>query len=102
MTRKIFNSIIIVAGTILLSSVIIIMGCLYNYFEDVRERGLTVTVLPGLQLMELSYMIQLQTVRNTKIIWNARKLRVHWKMERGKVTVTLIRCLKRQCIMQSG
>ena len=40
MTRKIFNSIIIVAGTILLSSVIIIMGCLYNYFEDVRERGL--------------------------------------------------------------
>lgn len=40
MTRKIFNSIIMVAGTILLASVIIIMGCLYSYFEEVRERGL--------------------------------------------------------------
>lgn len=40
MTRKIFNSIIIVAGTILLVSVIIFMGCLYGYFESVRESGL--------------------------------------------------------------
>lgn len=40
MTRRIFNSIIMVAGTILLASVIIIMGCLYSYFEGVRESGL--------------------------------------------------------------
>lgn len=40
MTRKIFNSIIIVAGMILLVSVIIFMGCLYGYFESVRESGL--------------------------------------------------------------
>lgn len=40
MTRKIFNSIIIVAGTILLASVIIIMGSLYSYFESVREKEL--------------------------------------------------------------
>lgn len=40
MTRKIFNSIIIVAGTILLASIIIIIECLYNYFEAIREQGL--------------------------------------------------------------
>lgn len=40
MTKKIFKSIILVAGTILMASMIIIMGCLYDYFEGVRERGL--------------------------------------------------------------
>ena len=40
MTKKIFESIIVVAGTILLASLIIIMGFLYNYFENVRENGL--------------------------------------------------------------
>lgn len=40
MTRKIFKSIIFVAGIILLASVVIIMGCVYEYFEDIRENGL--------------------------------------------------------------
>lgn len=40
MTRKIFNSIMIVAGMILLSGIVIIMGCLYSYFEKVRENEL--------------------------------------------------------------
>lgn len=40
MTRKIFYAIITVAGAVLLSSVVIIMGCLYSYFEEVRENGL--------------------------------------------------------------
>lgn len=40
MTRKIFNSIITVAGTILFASIVIIVGCLYHYFETVRENGL--------------------------------------------------------------
>lgn len=40
MTKKIFDSIIAVAGAVLLSSALIIMGCLYSYFEEVRENGL--------------------------------------------------------------
>lgn len=40
MTKKIFSSIMIAAGTVLLASFIIIMGVLYNYFENVRENGL--------------------------------------------------------------
>ena len=40
MTRKIFNSIMMAAGAVLLASTAIIMGCLYNYFEKVRENGL--------------------------------------------------------------
>lgn len=40
MTRKIFHSILAVAGSILLASIVIIMGCLYSYFEDLRENAL--------------------------------------------------------------
>lgn len=40
MTRKIFNSIIAATGTILLASIVIIMGFLYSYFEEVQKRSL--------------------------------------------------------------
>lgn len=40
MTNKIFKSIMAVAGAVLLASLIIIMGCLYNYFGTVREQQL--------------------------------------------------------------
>lgn len=40
MTRKIFKSILAVAGSVLFASIVIIMGCLYEYFEGVREDGL--------------------------------------------------------------
>ena len=37
MTKKIFKSILIVAGTVLLASFIIILGCLYNYFGSIQK-----------------------------------------------------------------
>lgn len=40
MTRKIFYSILSVAAAVLLSCIVIIMGVLYNYFEEVRAGGL--------------------------------------------------------------
>jgi len=40
MTRKIFKSIMIVAGAVLIASLVIIMGCLYRYFSDVQEKQL--------------------------------------------------------------
>ena len=36
MTKKIFKSIFSVAGAVLLASVVIIMGCLYEYFSDIQ------------------------------------------------------------------
>lgn len=38
MKKKIFKSIVLVAGSVLLSSLIIIMGCLYEYFGGVQEK----------------------------------------------------------------
>ena len=38
MTRKIFLSIMAAAAVVLLCSVLIIMGCLYDYFGGVQER----------------------------------------------------------------
>ena len=40
MTQKIFRSILLVAGTVLLASLIIIWGCLYGYFAGVQETQL--------------------------------------------------------------
>lgn len=40
MTKKIFKSIMIVAGTVLIASLVIIIGCLYRYFSDVQGRQL--------------------------------------------------------------
>ena len=40
MTKKIFRSIVMAAGMVLLASIFVIMGCLYEYFEKVREDGL--------------------------------------------------------------
>lgn len=40
MTGKIFRSILLVAAVMLLANLVIIMGCLYNYFMDVQEQQL--------------------------------------------------------------
>lgn len=40
MTKKIFWSIMIAAGTVLAASLIVIMGCLYSYFSDVQGKQL--------------------------------------------------------------
>ncbi len=40
MTKKIFRSILLVAGAVLLASIVVIMGCLYEYFGSVEKNQL--------------------------------------------------------------
>ena len=40
MTKKIFRSMVVTAGAVLLASLVIIMGCLYEYFCGVQEQQL--------------------------------------------------------------
>ena len=40
MTKKIFRSILCAASAVLLASLIIVMGCLYDYFGTVQEKQL--------------------------------------------------------------
>ena len=40
MTKRIFRAIMLVAGIILLSSLLIIMDCLYEYFASLQENEL--------------------------------------------------------------
>ena len=40
MTKKIFRSILCVASAVLLASLMIVMGCLYDYFGAVQEKQL--------------------------------------------------------------
>lgn len=40
MTKKIFWSIMLAAGTVLAASLVVIMGCLYSYFSDIQGKQL--------------------------------------------------------------
>lgn len=40
MTKKIFHSILLAAVSVLLASLVIIMGCLYDYYRNVQEKQL--------------------------------------------------------------
>ena len=40
MTKRIFRSMIVTAGAVLLATLVIIMGCLYEYFCGVQEQQL--------------------------------------------------------------
>lgn len=40
MNKKIFHSILLVAAAVLLADMVIVMGCLYNYFQSVQEQQL--------------------------------------------------------------
>lgn len=40
MTRKIFRSILLVAGVVLAAGMVIMTGCLYSYFGGVQEQQL--------------------------------------------------------------
>lgn len=73
MTRKIFNSIIMVAGIVLIASMAIIMGCLYNYFEGVRENGLKDELelsMAAVQESGISYLEKIQS-DHYRITWIA-------------------------------
>lgn len=73
MTRKIFNSIIMVAGIVLIASMAIIMGCLYNYFEGVRENGLKDELelsMVAVQESGISYLEKIQS-DHYRITWIA-------------------------------
>ena len=40
MTKKIFHSILLAAVSVLLASLVIVMGCLYDYYKNVQEKQL--------------------------------------------------------------
>lgn len=40
MSKKIFHSILLVAVAVLLADMVIVMGCLYDYFQSVQEQQL--------------------------------------------------------------
>ena len=40
MTKKILHSILLAAVSVLLASLVLIMGCLYDYYKNVQEKQL--------------------------------------------------------------
>ena len=40
MTKRIFHSILAVSAAVLLANIIIVMGCLYQYYRDIEESQL--------------------------------------------------------------
>lgn len=71
MTGKIFRSIMAASGGVLLSSVFLIMGYLYNYFGDAQEQQLIAELslaAAGVETSGRSYLDRLDTDHN-RITW---------------------------------
>ena len=73
MTKKVFRSIMLVAGAVLLTSLVVIMGCLYEYFGNVQEQQLADEAELAAAAVEdfgVSYLAKLKTGRS-RITWVA-------------------------------
>lgn len=78
MTKKIFKSIMIVAGAVLIASLIIIMGCLYRYFSDVQEKQLEEELSLAAAAVEKNGQEYLEKLES-------REYRLTWVAENGDV-----------------
>ena len=78
MTGKIFKSIFVVAGTVLLASIVIIMGCLYEYFSNIQKNQLAD------ELDIAAAAVQLDGIEYLKTI-DSGTYRITWIQADGKV-----------------
>ncbi len=71
MTRKIFKSILIVASSVLLASIVIIMGCLYEYFSNIQKQQLADELDIAASAVQLDGVKYLETVDSSRyrITW---------------------------------
>lgn len=78
MTKKIFKSILIVAGTVLLASTVIIMGCLYEYFSNIQKDKLADELDIAASAVELYGTDYLKNI-------DSERYRITWIQADGKV-----------------
>lgn len=78
MTKKIFRSIMIVAGAVLIANLIIIMGCLYRYFSDVQGKQLEDELSLAALAVEKNGQEYLEDLQS-------RQYRLTWVAENGDV-----------------
>lgn len=78
MTKKIFKSILIVAGSVLLASLVIIMGCLYEYFSNIQKTQLADELDIAAAAVALDGTDYLKTI-------DSDRYRITWVQADGKV-----------------
>lgn len=78
MTKKIFKSIMVVAGAVLIASLVIIMGCLYSYFSNVQGKQLE-------DELSLAAIAVEKDGRNYLEKLQSREYRLTWVAENGDV-----------------
>ncbi len=78
MTGKIFKSIFVVAGTVLLASIVIIMGCLYEYFSNIQKNQLADELDIAASAVQLDGIEYLKTI-------DSGTYRITWIQADGKV-----------------
>lgn len=78
MTKKIFKSIMLVAGAVLIASLVIIMGCLYRYFSEVQEKQLEDELSLAAIAVEKNGLKYLEEVQSNQY-------RLTWVAENGDV-----------------
>ncbi|MCM1467785.1 MAG: ATP-binding protein [Alistipes sp.] len=74
MTKKIFKSIMVVAGAVLAASLVIIMGCLYDYFSDLQKKQLEDELSLAAAAVERNGVEYLEELRSSgyRLTWVAK------------------------------
>ena len=104
MTKKIFHSILLVAGTVLLASLLVIMGCLYEYFGSVEKKQLRDELeLAAVAVKEngTEYLSQLSSERY-RLTWIDADGTVLYDTARARARAIPRRCCKRRCTARKG
>ena len=76
MNKRIFRSILLVAGVVLLASFGIILDCLYGYFENVQEGQMRDELSLAVSAVETqgeSYLVKLKP-ENYRLTWVAASM----------------------------
>lgn len=100
MTRKIFRSILLVAGVVLAAGMVIMTGCLYSYFGGVQEQQLQDELslaVSGVENGGTAYLERLQAERFRLTVDRLRRpgccmIRRWWTWPPWRTTPAVRRC----------
>ena len=85
MTKKIFHSILLAAVSVLLASLVIIMGCLYDYYKNVQEKQLRDELRLASYGMETGGSVYLEQLASPYRFPSIADCRLTWIGADGKV-----------------
>ena len=93
MTKRIFQSILLVAGIVLVASLIFIMGCLYDYFGKISSTQMKDQLDLAVNAVEvegIDYLQRLSSSSSSKSSSSTTSYRLTWVASDGSVLLCFL------------